>query len=93
MVLGRPSVAEDGAFVADAALAMSEVWPKARFLPALRRGNVMGALDMGLSPGVLPGSASASTTAGRGSSRGGDRSRRRAAGTPPRCCALWRTSP
>ena len=29
--------------------------PGARFLPALRRGNVLGALDMGLAPGVLPG--------------------------------------
>ncbi len=32
--------------------------PEARFLPALRRGNVMGALDMGLAPGVLPGRVS-----------------------------------
>ncbi len=35
------------------------VWPgpcpSARFLPALRRGNVHGALDMGLAPGMLPG--------------------------------------
>ena len=29
--------------------------PGARFLPALRRGNVQGALDMGLAPGLLPG--------------------------------------
>ena len=29
--------------------------PKATFLPALRRGNVFGALDMGLAPGLLPG--------------------------------------
>ena len=34
---------------------MAEAWPKATFLPALRRGNVMGALDMGLAPGLLPG--------------------------------------
>ena len=37
-------------------------WPRAlpgaRFLPALRRGNVHGALDMGLAPGVLPGRVS-----------------------------------
>jgi NADH-quinone oxidoreductase subunit G len=58
VVLGRPSLAEDGALVADAAGAMAEAWPKARFLPALRRGNVMGALDMGLAPGVLPGRVS-----------------------------------
>jgi NADH-quinone oxidoreductase subunit G len=29
-----------------------------RFLPALRRGNVHGALDMGLAPGILPGRVS-----------------------------------
>ncbi len=55
MVIGRPSLAEDGALVADAAAAMAAAWPRARFLPALRRGNVMGALDMGLAPGLLPG--------------------------------------
>jgi predicted molibdopterin-dependent oxidoreductase YjgC len=32
--------------------------PKATFLPALRRGNVFGALDMGLAPGILPGRVS-----------------------------------
>jgi NADH-quinone oxidoreductase subunit G len=55
VILGRPSVAEDDALVAGAAAAMAEVWPAARFLPALRRGNVMGAIDMGLAPGLLPG--------------------------------------
>jgi NADH-quinone oxidoreductase subunit G len=58
VVLGRPSLAEDGALVAEAAAAMAEAWPAARFLPALRRGNVMGALDMGLAPGLLPGRVS-----------------------------------
>jgi NADH-quinone oxidoreductase subunit G len=55
VVLGRPSVAEHAGVVAEAALVLAEAWPAAHFLPALRRGNVMGALDMGLSPGVLPG--------------------------------------
>jgi NADH-quinone oxidoreductase subunit G len=55
VILGRPSLAEDGRLVAAAATAMAEAWPSARFLPALRRGNVMGALDMGLAPGLLPG--------------------------------------
>src|SRR5204862_2589677 len=55
VVLGRPSVAETGRSVADAAAVIASAWPGARFLPALRRGNVMGALDMGLAPGVLPG--------------------------------------
>ena len=58
VVIGRPSLAEDGALVAEAAAAMAEAWPRARFLPALRRGNVMGALDMGLAPGLLPGRVS-----------------------------------
>ena len=35
--------------------ALAAALPKARFLPALRRGNVFGALDMGLAPGILPG--------------------------------------
>ncbi len=55
VVAGRPSLAEDGALVAEAALALAEALPGARFLPALRRGNVHGALDMGLAPGLLPG--------------------------------------
>ena len=58
LVLGRPSLAEHGALVAEAALALARAWPKARVLPALRRGNVMGALDMGLAPGILPGRVS-----------------------------------
>jgi NADH-quinone oxidoreductase subunit G len=58
VILGRPSVAEDGALVAEAAAAMAEAWPGAKFLPALRRGNVMGAIDMGLAPGLLPGRVS-----------------------------------
>ena len=55
VVVGRPSLAEDAELVADAARALADALPEARFLPALRRGNVLGALDMGLAPGVLPG--------------------------------------
>jgi len=58
VVVGRPSLAEDAELVADAARALSEALPDARFLPALRRGNVLGALDMGLAPGILPGRVS-----------------------------------
>ncbi|MHB1710683.1 MAG: molybdopterin oxidoreductase family protein, partial [Acidimicrobiales bacterium] len=55
VVVGRPSLAEDEALVAEAVQILSHGLPDATFLPALRRGNVMGALDMGLSPGLLPG--------------------------------------
>ena len=58
VVLGRPSLAEHQGLVAEAALRLSAAWPRARFLPALRRGNVMGALEMGLAPGLLPGRVS-----------------------------------
>ncbi|MCU1458843.1 MAG: NADH-quinone oxidoreductase, chain [Actinomycetia bacterium] len=54
VILGRPSMAEsqDHTVAAAAALAAS---PRTRFLSALRRSNVRGALDLGLSPGTLPG--------------------------------------
>jgi NADH-quinone oxidoreductase subunit G len=58
VVAGRPSLAEDGAFVAEALGALAAALSKARFLCGLRRGNVRGALDMGLAPGVLPGRVS-----------------------------------
>jgi len=55
VVLGRTSLAESGQSVADAAAVLASGLPSARFLPALRRANVHGALDMGLAPGLLPG--------------------------------------
>jgi NADH-quinone oxidoreductase subunit G len=55
VVVGRGTVTDSAAQLAAATAAMAVAWPKARFLPALRRGNVLGALDMGLAPGVLPG--------------------------------------
>ncbi len=54
-VLGRPSLAEAAGPVIDAAGALLAALPETTFLPVLRRGNVAGALDMGLAPGVLPG--------------------------------------
>ena len=47
------------ASVADAVGVLVDAFPRLRVLPALRRGNVHGALDMGLAPGVLPGRVSA----------------------------------
>jgi NADH-quinone oxidoreductase subunit G len=55
VVLGRPSLAESPASAAAAAHTIRRAFPNARFLPALRRANVHGALDMGLAPGLLPG--------------------------------------
>ncbi|HXA33909.1 MAG TPA: NADH-quinone oxidoreductase subunit NuoG [Acidimicrobiales bacterium] len=55
VVVGRPSLAEDATLVAEAAQTLAAALPHATFLPALRRGNVNGALDMGLAPGLLPG--------------------------------------
>jgi NADH-quinone oxidoreductase subunit G len=55
VVMGRASLAESADYAADAAAAILDVHPAARFLPALRRGNVRGALELGLAPGLLPG--------------------------------------
>ena len=60
IVAGRPSYAESGDVAAEAVRALAAALPKATFLPALRRGNVFGALDMGLAPGLLPGRVSLS---------------------------------
>jgi NADH-quinone oxidoreductase subunit G len=64
VILGRPSLAEPAdATVAAAAALLREV-PGVRFLSALRRSNVHGALDLGLAPGFLPGRVT--LDAGRG---------------------------
>jgi len=55
VVLGRPSLAEAGVTISAAASVLHSALPGARFLSALRRANVHGALDMGLAPGVAPG--------------------------------------
>ena len=54
VVLGRASLAETPDAVRAAALTLAGL-SSVRFLPALRRGNVMGALDAGLSAGLAPG--------------------------------------
>ena len=55
VVLGRANLAESADEVTAAAAAINAAHPHVRFLSALRRGNVHGALDMGLTPGLLPG--------------------------------------
>ena len=54
VVLGRSSLAESDQWVSEAARILAGL-PGVKFLPALRRSNVLGALEMGLAPGVLPG--------------------------------------
>ena len=58
VILGRSSLGDNGAGLVAAAAAIHADNPEVRFLSALRRGNVHGALDMGLAPGVLPGRVS-----------------------------------
>ena len=67
VVLGRASLSESPAATIDAAVALSAL-DDVSFLSALRRGNVHGALDAGLSPGLLPGR----TTLERGAHRFAD---------------------
>ena len=55
VVIGRGSLAESTDPTLSLAAVIREELPHATFLPALRRGNVRGALDMGLAPGILPG--------------------------------------
>jgi NADH-quinone oxidoreductase subunit G len=55
IIVGRGSVAESADATVAAVAALRAAHPDARFLSALRRGNVHGALDFGLAPGMLPG--------------------------------------
>jgi NADH-quinone oxidoreductase subunit G len=55
VVLGRPSLAESGVMISAAAAQLTSAMPKVRFLSALRRANIHGAMDMGLAPQLLPG--------------------------------------
>jgi NADH-quinone oxidoreductase subunit G len=54
-VVGRPNLAESARIIEHAIRLLAKNFPKAKFLSALRRSNVMGALDMGLSPQLRPG--------------------------------------
>ena len=57
--------------------------PEARFLPALRRGNVHGALDLGLAPGLLPGRVTLDDGRDWFAEAWGHACRRPGASTPP----------
>jgi NADH-quinone oxidoreductase subunit G len=63
-VVGRGNLASSSAYAVDAAAALLAAQPQARFLVALRRGNVRGALEMGLAPGLLPGRAALADASG-----------------------------
>jgi NADH-quinone oxidoreductase subunit G len=54
-VVGRPNLAESARVMESAIRRLAEGFPQATFLPALRRSNVNGALDMGLAPQLRPG--------------------------------------
>jgi NADH-quinone oxidoreductase subunit G len=54
-VVGRPNLAEDPRVLEDAIRRLAQRYPDATFLVGLRRSNVVGALDMGLSPRLRPG--------------------------------------
>jgi len=55
VIVGRENLAEDGTLTAAAAKRIAGAFPEATFLVGLRRANVRGALDLGLTPGFLPG--------------------------------------
>ncbi|MBN2623927.1 MAG: NADH-quinone oxidoreductase subunit NuoG, partial [Acidimicrobiales bacterium] len=55
VIVGRANLAESGRSIAAAAAAVHHTLPDVRFLSALRRANVHGALELGLAPGLLPG--------------------------------------
>jgi NADH-quinone oxidoreductase subunit G len=55
VVLGRGSMAEPAAAFVEAGLAFTSSSASVAVLPAMRRANLHGALDMGMAPGLLPG--------------------------------------
>jgi NADH-quinone oxidoreductase subunit G len=55
VVMGRANLAESARSIAAAAAAVHHSHADVRFLSGLRRSNVHGALELGMSPGLLPG--------------------------------------
>jgi NADH-quinone oxidoreductase subunit G len=64
-VVGRPNFAESPEIMETAIRTLAERFTGAKFLPALRRSNVMGALDMGLGPRLRPGHGYEASCEGR----------------------------
>ena len=52
VVVGRSNLAEATSYTMDALGVLLGRYPQARVLPALRRGNVVGALQVGMVPGI-----------------------------------------
>jgi len=63
-IVGRTGLAES-ADVAEAVAAFALTLSDAAVLPVARRGNLLGAFDMGMSPHLLPGRVAASDAAAR----------------------------
>ncbi len=59
-IVGRTGLGEDPR-LAEAVAAFARDLPGGKILPLARRGNIVGALDMGLAPTLLPGRVSEST--------------------------------
>ena len=55
VIIGRPSLAESPDATTQAASELLALGDRVRFLTVLRRSNVRGALELGLTPGFLPG--------------------------------------
>ncbi len=64
VVLGRMSLAESPDALIEAAGVIHSELANVAFLPAMRRANLHGALDMGMSPSMLPGRVSMGDGAG-----------------------------
>jgi len=64
-VVGRPNLAEGPEVMEAAVRALAAQFPAAKFLPALKRANVFGALDMGLAPQLRPGRGYDANVTGR----------------------------
>ncbi len=58
VIVGRGNLADSADLISAAAGAFLDGLDDVRFLSAVRRGNVHGALDAGLAPGLLPGRVS-----------------------------------
>ena len=68
-LVGRTGLAEHP-LIAEAVADFVRDLPGGAVLPLMRRGNIFGALDMGLDPGLLPGRVSATSDADRAALEG-----------------------